>query len=104
MNKFKVSINSGSHIHHGSGGHHYYFGNKTFYGKVANYSVSQYVLKTNNEQNRNLEEKVENEFSSDIQYGISNLSKHITNMQQLISYVLDVAYKIQQEYGDVNLK
>ena len=45
MKKFKVSTNSGSHIHHGSGGHHYSFGNKNFNGKVANFSVSQYVLK-----------------------------------------------------------
>ena len=32
------------------------------------------------------------------------MSKHIPNIQQLISPVLDVAFQMQKQYGDVNFK
>ena len=104
LKKIKVSTNSKTHQHHGSGGFHYSFGNKAFYGKINNSSVSQYALKKNTDVNIGLQEKMEKEFSEDIRYGISNLSKHLPNIKHLISPVLDIAFQMQKEYGDVNLQ
>ena len=37
---------------------------------------------------------MENLFSFDVMYGIENLSKHIPNIYELISQVLDVVHKM----------
>ena len=104
VEKIKISTNSASHKYHGSVGDYYCFGNKSFYGKVATSSVSQYALKNNNSETKEWGKGTEKQFSLEIRYGIQNLSKHIPNIKQLISPVLDVAYKMQKQYGDVNMK
>ena len=40
----------------------------------------------------------------ELRYGIENLSRHIPNIKHLISPVLDVAFKMQSERSDVNVK
>ena len=98
LKSVKSSTITATNRHHGSHGGYFSFGNKAFYGKVGLSSVSQYVDKKSNNKTANILEEL---FSNEVRYGVDNIARHIPIVKELISPVVDVAYKMQAIHGEV---
>ena len=95
--------------HNGSTGLYYSFGNKGSYEMVNNSSVGQYTTKVVKNKETNAERQkwccsAENLIGEHLNESIQTLKSYIRNIPKLISPVIDVAYGMQKEHGDVNLK
>jgi len=95
--------------HFDSTGEYYLFGNTGNFGMVDNSSVGIYSSKVYKNVERQRKAKViadEMESSSAIEvgYGVQKLSGVIPNLHKLLSPVVDVAFDMQVDHGDVNLK
>ena len=95
--------------HNGSVGLYYSFGNKGAYEMVNNSSVGQYKCKIIKDNEVSTELKswcgdAENLIAEHLNESVTVLKSYIRNIPKLISPVIDVAYKMQSEHADVNLK
>lgn len=104
----KPNIISGS-SHHESLGYYASFGNKGSYSKVIDSSVGQYVSKTNKDPSKQktideMASKYEKRIVKEIDRCVTNMERYLPNIQTIISPVIDTAYEIQSEVGDINLQ
>ena len=109
LKKSKHNVMKGHSSHFGSTGDYYSFGNRANYGMINNSSVTQYVSKKYTSGKKTLvakkdAEHIERMGSRDIDCGIKNLCTVIPNLIDYISPTLNVAYNLQKDIGDFNLK
>ena len=105
LKKIKNNTINKTNNHNQSEGLYFSFGNKAFYGRVGNSSVSQYAIKgSDNEENVNLANYMVKLISNEITNGMNNVAKLVPNIDQLTSAVIDTANRMQNDVGDVNLK
>ena len=100
---------SPSMSHNESNGLYYSFGNVGAFKKVNNSSVGQYVIKkSTNEDKKDEKEEIANliekMISVELKIAVENLSTIIPNLKMLIAPVLDVAYDLQDEHGNIGMK
>ena len=95
--------------HHSSQGLYYSFGNKGAFKVVNNSSVDQYATKSNVIKSRQNDLKnwcllAEDLVAEHLDESVNSMKKYIRNLPELICPLLNVAYKMQNEHGSVNLK
>ena len=95
--------------HNGSTGLYYSFGNKGSYEMVNNSSVGQYSTKVIKNEKKNIEfnmwcSSADDLIAEHMNNSVHALKSYIRNIPRLISPVIDTAYEMQQDHGDVNLK
>ena len=95
--------------HNGSTELYYSFGNKGAYEVVNDSSVGQYKSKRIRGHESNQEQlswcrNAENLIAEHLNESVHVLKSYVRNLPKLISPVIDVAYNMQKEYGDINLK
>ena len=94
--------------HFDSTGEYYSFGNKGNFGMVNNSSVGIYCSKLykNIEKQKKatiIADQMEKSSATEVGYGVMKLSAIIPNIHKLLSPVVDVAFDMQADHGDVNL-
>ena len=104
----KPNILSGS-SHHGSVGYYASFGNKGSFKKVMNSSVGQYVNKKKSDLIRQVQidevaSRYDNKISLEIKVCCNIMGRLLPNIRSVISPVIDTAFEIQNEVGDINLQ
>ena len=95
--------------HFDSTGEYYSFGNKGNFGMVNNSSIGIYCSKLyrnieNQKKAKVIAEEMEKLSATEVGYGVMKLSAIIPNIHKLLSPVVDVAFNMQAEHGDVNLQ
>ena len=86
------------------------FGNKGSYGKVVDdssvsqYSNKQYKNPTKQQQTNDNAYEIELMCSEQVTFAVHSISTVFNNSHKIISPMLPVAHKLQEKYGDVNLK
>ena len=109
IKKCKTNIITGHSTHFGSTGKYYSFGNRANYGMIDKSSITQYVLKKYNklssmitaeQQSQVMEELLAN----DLYNGVMSLVSIVPNLKQYIAPSLNIAFQLQQNIGDCNLK
>ena len=93
--------------HFDSRGYIYSFGNKAYYGKIHESSISSYTTKKSGdiEKQKNIVDmshNIELKCAVEIKDGVSQLSQILPNIRKLISPALRVAYDMQNSLGDIN--
>ena len=95
--------------HYGTEGWYYSFGNRALFRKIENTSVGQYCNKKQDDEQKqdeinNIASELENIIAVEIRGALDSFSSIIPNIKMLMSPILDIAYDLQDEYGDINLK
>ena len=104
MKRHKNNTVKGKTNHHNSSGLYFSYGNRANFGLINNSSVSQYLnRKTNTGDHFN--GKLLEELSQEEQrIGISSIARRIPIIRRLISPIIQAAYELQSNVGDINLK
>ena len=94
--------------HFDSTGEYCSFGTKRNYGMVDDSSVGIYLSKVyKNVQTQKkakiIADEIENDSAIEVGYAVKKLSGVIPNMHKLLSPVVDVAFDMQSDHGDVYL-
>ena len=104
MKKHKKSVITSESKHHGSAGEYYSYGNKANFGKVELSSVAQYASRTIGIDSHLNGLCIEELSVMEMQMGINQLQKYIPILPQLISPLIAIAFRLQNELGDINLQ
>ena len=106
----KPNIMDSPHLSHSkSNGLYYGFGKRGRFKIVNNSSVGLYVNKKS--CNAGMQEEIDDSasfiekmISVELKNSINTFSSIVPNVKMLISPVLDVAYDLQEKYGDIGMK
>jgi len=110
LKKTKNNImKKGKSNHHDSSGYYYSFWNKGSFQRKGNKSVDQYANKTSKSVMRmqKLNEdasEIEHVCASHISESVLGMENVIRNISKLLSPVIDTAFEMQKDYGQVGLK
>ena len=80
------------------------FGNKENFGMIGNLSVGQYLNKHKHVKGHMNSSIIDTMASNEIEISIDNIARIISAIRVLIAPLFDVAYEMQGEKGDANLK
>ena len=109
LKKVKPNINSSKNAHCVSSGYYASFGNKSNYAIVNTSSVAQYAnKKSSSVSKQSILDKdalpLDNMISLELDNSLKSFGKYLRHINNLLSPVIDVAYKLQEELCSINLK
>ena len=109
IKKWKSNIITGHSTHFGSRDNYYSFGNQANYGLIDKSSLTQFVHKKfKNKTKMNIAKMAAQSFehllAQDIKHGVQSLISILPKIQEYIAPTLNIAYNLQKEIGDCNLK
>ena len=109
IKKWKNNIITGHSTHYGSSGNYYSFGNRANYGLIDKSSLTQFAHKKFKSETKMNTVKMEAQrfeylLAEDLKNGVQSLISILPKVQDYISPALNIAYNIQKDIGDCNLK
>ena len=105
VDKRKTSVITKKNTHHGSSGSYVSFGNLCIYRTIDDSSVGQYCIKNNISCEQVLARNVLEELiGRELSAGILLLKTVLPKLRYYIAPVFELAYKVQDVLGSINLK